>query len=667
MVATTFGAGSTDKETMEEELNKIADAYKVFRGLDVLSADESQWKAVVDEYESKIQEVEDEIQGMIQRAMEGASSNPREMFRVCEKYSKLFVREGIRKAVWNFHDKLIKNVAEEVDQLKARYAKTYKVIPASRLSYLRDIPEVSGQVIWCRQLRRQLDQNERRLEAVLGADWKSKSDASELAETMKNFAEELNPMKLVKQWESYAKALPNFDDQSPIFKIEPHANGASTLVVAFDEDYVKMFKEVRCLLSLGIRIDIALRLSCIDVKQKYPIAVKLKEAVSIFTRTCIEIDKYAARSITYGDSVDSVDDGDEKESKEKPDGDDDMDTDKTMSSLLTTLVDDYKCRCQKAILEGAKHRWQHHEKQLNKYVGILSKASIALQDKTQKAYEMSYECDKILTELQSCELIESNITERIEKLQHIVNRLDDGGFYGVPYWTAILNQKLERIFKSRVDEILNGWMESLDEDWNQRQQRVVDAHFEDDDAVHNIFARHEPIVHEIKVHNNILKIEPCISEAKLSLGRDIQSLLAMLVNQPRPRSDHGHQEDDEEEEETSFKSLLPYLNTAKIVEGYRKIDRLVSLANDYSQTWLYYQALYNMDLNKVFEELGDDIAKWRKLLIDMKVLRICILLDMYMYMHHLGVSLVVSAPCLLGVCYMLLVPYFTSFSFRSYL
>ncbi len=64
---------------------------------------------------------------------------------------------------------------------------------------------------------------------------------------MNSFAKKLDPMILVKQWENDAKSL--------------------SLNVAFDENYVKLFKEVRCLLSLGIRIDISLRLSCIDVKQ----------------------------------------------------------------------------------------------------------------------------------------------------------------------------------------------------------------------------------------------------------------------------------------------------------------------------------------------------------------------------------------------------------------
>ena len=53
-------------------------------------------------------------------------------------------------------------------ELQPRYGQRYENIPASPLSQLRDIPQVSGQVIWCRELKQQMDQHVRRVEAVLG-------------------------------------------------------------------------------------------------------------------------------------------------------------------------------------------------------------------------------------------------------------------------------------------------------------------------------------------------------------------------------------------------------------------------------------------------------------------------------------------------------------------
>ena len=51
----------------------------------------------VETYESRIQDVENEIQQMVRKAMEEAK-DPKEMFIVCEKFNKLFVRDRIRAA-----------------------------------------------------------------------------------------------------------------------------------------------------------------------------------------------------------------------------------------------------------------------------------------------------------------------------------------------------------------------------------------------------------------------------------------------------------------------------------------------------------------------------------------------------------------------------------------
>ena len=81
----------------------------------------------------------------------------------------------------------------------------------------------------------------------------------------------------------------------------------------------------------------------------------------------------------------------------------------------------------------------------------------------------------------------------------MVNKLDDGGFYGVPYWTEILNQKLERILLLRVDEILDEWIKTLDEDWDIMNRRVNDMDEADED---NIFCRKQSVKHTIRIHHN---------------------------------------------------------------------------------------------------------------------------------------------------------------------
>lgn len=141
VIDSTFAA--SDQQTLSNQRMKINAAYAVFKKIDVLRCTEVEWQQCFDQYSSMIKDVESEIQGFIRVEMERAQ-NPREMFRVCEKYNKLFVRDRIRQAVWEFQSTLVSNVQEEVRSLQQRYRRRYKNIPASKLSLLRDIPPVSG-------------------------------------------------------------------------------------------------------------------------------------------------------------------------------------------------------------------------------------------------------------------------------------------------------------------------------------------------------------------------------------------------------------------------------------------------------------------------------------------------------------------------------------------
>jgi len=572
---------SSDKSLLEDENRKIEEAYEVFTKFDVLKAPDYEWDQAVEQYEKKIQDVENEIQQMIRSAMENAK-DPREMFRVCEKYNKLFVRDRIRAAVWDFQEELLKNVDSEVKELQNRYRQRYLSIPASRLSFLRDIPQVSGEVIWCRQLKRQLDHHRQRLEAVLGEKWSLQVNGKDLAERITSFEKKLDTSPIVNQWQDDAKQYPNFDEKVPIFRIDKGVGKSLSLTVNFDENYVKIVKEVRCLTAIGARIDIQLRLKILEPKTKYPLAVKLKEAISIFTKACRDIERCV-------------------EGVRSPN---------SMMPELVTLVDYYKYECQKKLSEGHRNQWVNHERQLNAYVSSLSKSTIDLQDKYQKAYDFTVECDKILDSLQACPLTIEELNNKIASLQTIIHSLDDGIFNAVNHWCNVLNSKLEKILLSRIDEVLDGWRSTLNFDWPIGDVSELDPKVKD-----NPFRRKEAIKHTIRISpNQVLEVQPSIADARMQLGQDLQVLLSMIVDLNRPKSDN-----DATTPKTTFRSILNNINTDKIIDCYKKIEEITNRASSYAKEWLAYQALWDMKLSTVFDSLGDDVSKWRKLLTDMKL------------------------------------------------
>ncbi|ETO01300.1 hypothetical protein RFI_36140, partial [Reticulomyxa filosa] len=130
----------------------------------------------------------------------------------------------------------------------------------------------------------------------------------------------------------------------------------------------------------------------------------------------------------------------------------------------------------------------------------------------------------------------------------------------------------------------------------------------------NPFWRNSAIIHVIKMTpNQKIEIEPPMSEAKMVLGQDLQTWLAMIVSLKRPRSDS-----DQSEEESTYRSILDHINMNKIVDCYSKIHHLCEDATKYAYSWLSYQALWDLKSSDIYDALGDNIGKWIKLLNDMK-------------------------------------------------
>lgn len=71
-------------------------------------------------------------------------------------------------------------------------------------------------------------------------------------------------------------------------------------------------------------------------------------------------------------------------------------------------------------------------------------------------------------------------------------------------------------------------------------------------------------------------------------------------------------------DENTFRTLVSLVPTTELNRCFEKIEDKVSRAHKYVQTWLEYQALWDMDIESVTNELGVDMRRWEQLLLDMK-------------------------------------------------
>jgi dynein heavy chain 1 len=208
------------------------------------------WKRAVSLYTDRIDDIESRIKDELRERLAAAKSS-NEMFRVFSKFNALFFRPKIRGAIQEYQAQLINRVKEDIQNLHERFKSKYPTSEAAVMSEMRDIPPVSGAIIWARQIERQLKTYMRRVEDVLGKRWELDSEGRKLKDDYDLFRSKLNTDALFENWQREV-SMRQFDLTCPILTIVKKGS-ALNLDINFDPQIMTLFKEVRNLQWLGYR------------------------------------------------------------------------------------------------------------------------------------------------------------------------------------------------------------------------------------------------------------------------------------------------------------------------------------------------------------------------------------------------------------------------------
>lgn len=133
----------------------------------------------------------------------------------------------------------------------------------------------------------------------------------------------------------------------------PFPTQAATLEVNFNPAAVQLFKEVRTLVRLNVKIPIELKMMAKEVRDLYPFAVRLEEVIRMYNRTCALLD-----------------------------------TDyKSLAGLAATHKRAVQERLSRAFKQNDHMMWLHAR--LKEYVEKLSDATVNFQDRVRLDYARS--------------------------------------------------------------------------------------------------------------------------------------------------------------------------------------------------------------------------------------------------------------------------------------
>ncbi|XP_064603299.1 cytoplasmic dynein 1 heavy chain 1-like isoform X2 [Liolophura sinensis] len=571
-----------------EEVNLAYENVKVVDGLDVSKEGTDAWEGAIKRYEERIDRVETRITARLRDQL-GIARNANEMFRIFSRFNALFVRPHIRGAIREYQTQLIQRVKDDIESLHEKFKVQYAQSKACRMSRVRDLPPVSGSIIWARQIERQLTAYMKRVEDVLGKGWENHVEGQKLKADGDSFRIKLNTTDLFEDWSRKVQQR-NLGVTGRIFSIQSlksRQTGKGSLLklcVNFQPEIITLSKEVRNMKWLGFRVPLAIVNKAHQANQLYPFAISLYESVRTYERCLEKID-------------------------ERP--------------SIVLLVAGLRKEIQTLIAEGSGLVWESYK--LDPYVQRLSENVSNFQEKLDDLLTMEEEIDFEVRSLENCQYVSTTFKEILAKIQRAVDNLNLHQYSNLPQWVAKLDQEVEKKLAGRLEAGLKAWNECL----KGKQDEGID-HSMDTDAPAQ--TSHKPggdpkikaLIHELRITNQVIYVQPSVEDARFNIMQELFAWEAIITSLPRIQ--HSRYQvglDVESEAESTYKSVMTKLPDGQqtLEDCYAVIQDTISEMKGYVNMWFRYQSLWDLNPDALYNRLGDNLGVWMSTLEQIKASR----------------------------------------------
>lgn len=166
---------------------------------------------------------------------------------------------------------------------------------------------------------------------------------------------------------------------------------------------------------------------------------------------------------------------------------------------------------------------------------------------------------------------------------------------------------VEKVLKKRLGDIIQQWCIEFEGYKNRDIERKLIK---------------ENTVHEIKVQNQTIFVEPPIEYANAFWLSHFHACVGIICNLPKldpsAFSAIAMSKDKKGTHNQYYHHLLHEIDPAVLNGAYSKINKIISEADKYAKTWLNYQGLWELEFSEVQQYLKDDINSWQKILNDIK-------------------------------------------------
>lgn len=619
---------------MMDAINAAYDSVKVIDVLDVSQEGAEIWASAELTYNERVARVENSLIARL-RDLLGQAKTARDMLRVLSQFNTLFVRPKVRGAVQEYQQQLLHSVKADIQGLHEKFKRQYQNSEAHHMSQLRDLPNIAGAIIWTRQIDNQLNVYMRRVEDVLGRGWEDYAEGQKLKNESDGFRRKLDPAPLLQAWLRDIQRR-DLNVTGRMFAITfTRSTGLYTLSVNFDPQVITLFKEVRNLLWLKIptpTIPFAVQNVARDARRIYPYAVSLTETVRTYNQTNHLVAKHPKIRCVLAQLQ--------------------TDVNTLISQGFSSRWENLKS-AHDITARGANYlpgsTGQHLMSQEHKtvaYVRSFASAVSLYQDRAAEVIAMQEQMEQLVEELSVCPYAYSEFVARLNKIQTTVDQLNLEGYPNLDEWTAQIDAATESALVERLRAVIQVWCQEFVKDRSAfrsltKHQPEVSSLSCLPPCLHGRLADFEPcdlqieqspydmvdlpvVTHEVRIQNHVIYLDPPLEHSRAGWIQRFQSVIANICMLPRIQSaryELGFQYSNQNLKETTFASLLIKLPPGTLELPFALIEAQLQKLTQYVGKWLQFQSLWDLEAERVFDSLGDDLAKWQALLADIRKTR----------------------------------------------
>ncbi|XP_034944602.1 dynein heavy chain, cytoplasmic isoform X1 [Chelonus insularis] len=566
------------------EINLAYENVKEVDCLDITKEGLELWEAAVHRYDERIERVEARITAHLRDQL-GTAKNANEMFRIFSRYNELFFRSHIRGAIREYQTQLIQRVKDDIEALHKKFKVQYPQSKCCKMSMVRDIPPVSGSIIWVKQIDYQLTMYLKRVEDVLGVGWENHIDGQKLKADGDSFRLKLSTQEIFDDWARKVQQK-NIGVTGRIFTIENVRSRSGRgnvlkLKVNFLPEIIMLSKEVRNLKNLGFRVPLAIVNKAHQANQLYPFAISLIESIRTYERTLEKIEDKAS---------------------------------------IIPLVAGLRKDVLALFSEGIALVWESYK--LDPYVQRLSDIVVQFQEKVDDLLVVEEQLDVDVRSLETCPYSAATFADILAKIQKSVDELSLKNYSNLHIWVARLDEEVEKNLAARLEAGIKAWTDAL-----MGQKKEVDLSMDTDAPIK---PTHKPggdpkiqnQIHEVRITNQTMYLYPSIEDARFQIMQQLFAWQAIVTSQVRLQSSR-YQVGLDKPESGTYRNLLTKLPNGKqpLEAAYEAIESKMKDVAEYVDQWLRYQALWDLQPENLYGKLGEDINLWMKCLNDIKKTR----------------------------------------------